>query len=242
MPAPALRPMPLVARRWATTQSMTPQENIALLNAQRLHRPNSPHFTIYQPQVSVRLRGRCSYAVRARGCHRKGSTSLGGESPKGASRTAVREETDDDISGSGDQEEAEICALSGRGGPSRVARPVVPAHMPTDPLRSCNRLISSAVLTPDHMAPVHREPSHRRRSLRHALRRIAGVPPPPRLPRHRLRAPHRLCRVHAYLGQGLGQVHLCRAVHFPLVQRHQAFGLGHRIRCVCPHGRPGRRS
>lgn len=43
------------------------------MNAQRLHRPNSPHFTIYQPQVSVRLRGRCSYAVRARGCHRKGA-------------------------------------------------------------------------------------------------------------------------------------------------------------------------
>ena len=240
MPAPALRPMPLVARRWATTQSMTPQENIALLNAQRLHRPNSPHFTIYQPQVSVRLRGRCSYAVRARGCHRKGALHWEESHLKKPQGSCARRDREKEISAFGDREGAEIYALDGRGGSSRVARPVVPAHMPTDPLRSCNRLISSAVLTPDHMAPVHREPSHRRRSLRHALRRIAGVPPPPRLPRHRLRAPHRLCRVHAYLGQGLGQVHLCRAVHFPLVQRHQASGLGHRIRCVCPHSRPGR--
>jgi len=62
IPAPALRPMPLmVARRWATTQSMTPQENIALLNSQRLNRPNSPHFTIYQPQVShAWVYGRCA--------------------------------------------------------------------------------------------------------------------------------------------------------------------------------------
>ena len=50
--APAMRPLPMVARRWATTQSLTPKENVALLNAQRLQRPNSPHFTIYQPQVS----------------------------------------------------------------------------------------------------------------------------------------------------------------------------------------------
>ena len=42
----------MVARRWATTQSLTPKENVALLNAQRLQRPNSPHMTIYQPQVS----------------------------------------------------------------------------------------------------------------------------------------------------------------------------------------------
>jgi len=50
--APAMRPLPMVARRWATTQSLTPKENVALLNAQRLQRPNSPHMTIYQPQVS----------------------------------------------------------------------------------------------------------------------------------------------------------------------------------------------
>lgn len=67
MPAPALRPMPLVARRWATTQSMTPQENIALLNAQRLHRPNSPHFTIYQPQVSCALGGSTGRGIRRHG-------------------------------------------------------------------------------------------------------------------------------------------------------------------------------
>lgn len=68
IPAPALRSCMLKstypilapsAKRWASSSSgvtpttkMTPQENIALLNAQRLHRPNSPHLSIYQPQVS----------------------------------------------------------------------------------------------------------------------------------------------------------------------------------------------
>jgi succinate dehydrogenase (ubiquinone) cytochrome b560 subunit len=33
------------------TESLTPQENLALLNAQRTVRPNSPHLSIYQPQV-----------------------------------------------------------------------------------------------------------------------------------------------------------------------------------------------
>lgn len=40
-----------VARAPSTT-SMSPSENIALLNEQRLKRPNSPHLAIYQPQVS----------------------------------------------------------------------------------------------------------------------------------------------------------------------------------------------
>jgi succinate dehydrogenase (ubiquinone) cytochrome b560 subunit len=40
-----------VATRVPTTP-MTPDENLALLNAQRLRRPSSPHFTIYQPQYT----------------------------------------------------------------------------------------------------------------------------------------------------------------------------------------------
>lgn len=38
-------------RRSIQTESLTPQENLALLNSQRTVRPNSPHLTIYQPQV-----------------------------------------------------------------------------------------------------------------------------------------------------------------------------------------------
>jgi hypothetical protein len=40
-------------RRSIQTESLTPQENLALLNSQRTVRPNSPHLTIYQPQVRV---------------------------------------------------------------------------------------------------------------------------------------------------------------------------------------------
>ena len=36
----------------ASTQSLTPQENITLLNSQREKRPSSPHFTIYKPQLT----------------------------------------------------------------------------------------------------------------------------------------------------------------------------------------------
>ncbi|KAK1924290.1 hypothetical protein DB88DRAFT_489711 [Papiliotrema laurentii] len=71
--APTLRPLPLVARRWATTQTITEQENIALLNAQRLRRPNSPHFTIYQPQVTWLL----SIANRVTGSFLSGALYLG---------------------------------------------------------------------------------------------------------------------------------------------------------------------
>lgn len=34
------------------THSMTPTESITHLNVQRAARPNSPHFTIYQPQIT----------------------------------------------------------------------------------------------------------------------------------------------------------------------------------------------
>jgi hypothetical protein len=34
------------------------------------------------------------------------------------------------------------------------------------------------------------------------------------------------------LAEGLSEAALRRAVHFPLLQWHQAFGLGHRIRCA----------
>lgn len=42
------------SRRLASSQttSVTAAESVAILNAQREKRPNSPHFTIYQPQVS----------------------------------------------------------------------------------------------------------------------------------------------------------------------------------------------
>ncbi|KAH8086848.1 cytochrome b subunit of succinate dehydrogenase, Sdh3p [Filobasidium floriforme] len=57
--APALRSTGLFApalfrqaRRSIQTESLTPQENLALLNAQRTVRPNSPHLTIYQPQLT----------------------------------------------------------------------------------------------------------------------------------------------------------------------------------------------
>jgi len=40
------------SRRFAAMTSITPPENMALLNSQREKRPQSPHLTIYQPQVS----------------------------------------------------------------------------------------------------------------------------------------------------------------------------------------------
>jgi hypothetical protein len=44
--------------RFIQTQHLTTKDNLALLNEQRLKRPNSPHLTIYQPQVrtSARIR------------------------------------------------------------------------------------------------------------------------------------------------------------------------------------------
>ena len=35
-----------------STQSTSPQEALSILNAQRMRRPSSPHFTIYEPQLS----------------------------------------------------------------------------------------------------------------------------------------------------------------------------------------------
>jgi len=34
------------------TQSLPPSASQEILNAQRLKRPSSPHFTIYQPQLT----------------------------------------------------------------------------------------------------------------------------------------------------------------------------------------------
>ena len=44
----------LTARRFAATTSITPPDNMAILNEQRKSRPQSPHLTIYQPQVRSR--------------------------------------------------------------------------------------------------------------------------------------------------------------------------------------------
>ncbi|EEB08749.1 succinate dehydrogenase cytochrome b subunit [Schizosaccharomyces japonicus yFS275] len=41
-----------VFRRGISIQPMTPQENAEELAQQRVHRPNSPHLTIYQPQLT----------------------------------------------------------------------------------------------------------------------------------------------------------------------------------------------
>jgi len=40
------------SRRTIQTESITPDTELELLNKQRLNRPSSPHFTIYQPQVT----------------------------------------------------------------------------------------------------------------------------------------------------------------------------------------------
>ncbi|KAI0636317.1 succinate dehydrogenase cytochrome b560 subunit [Trametes polyzona] len=42
----------LIARRTIQTESITPQAEQKILNEQRLRRPSSPHFTIYQPQLT----------------------------------------------------------------------------------------------------------------------------------------------------------------------------------------------
>jgi succinate dehydrogenase (ubiquinone) cytochrome b560 subunit len=38
--------------RTVKTQSLSPEASQEILNAQRLKRPSSPHFTIYQPQLT----------------------------------------------------------------------------------------------------------------------------------------------------------------------------------------------
>ncbi|KAK7043887.1 cytochrome b subunit of succinate dehydrogenase, Sdh3p [Paramarasmius palmivorus] len=41
-----------ISKRAVQTQSLKPDAAIEILNKQRLHRPSSPHFTIYQPQLT----------------------------------------------------------------------------------------------------------------------------------------------------------------------------------------------
>ncbi|KAF9072542.1 SDHC, cytochrome b subunit of succinate dehydrogenase [Rhodocollybia butyracea] len=41
-----------IARRSVQTQSLKPEDGTTILNNQRLLRPSSPHFTIYQPQLT----------------------------------------------------------------------------------------------------------------------------------------------------------------------------------------------
>ncbi|KIJ62937.1 hypothetical protein HYDPIDRAFT_176335 [Hydnomerulius pinastri MD-312] len=41
-----------ITRRGVQTQSLPPAASDEILNAQRLKRPSSPHFTIYQPQIT----------------------------------------------------------------------------------------------------------------------------------------------------------------------------------------------
>lgn len=38
--------------RTVQTQSLPPSASIEILNSQRINRPSSPHFTIYQPQLT----------------------------------------------------------------------------------------------------------------------------------------------------------------------------------------------
>jgi len=42
----------ITAKRFVQTESITPAAEQDILNSQRLKRPSSPHFTIYQPQLS----------------------------------------------------------------------------------------------------------------------------------------------------------------------------------------------
>ncbi|KAF8274092.1 succinate dehydrogenase cytochrome b560 subunit [Lactarius quietus] len=41
-----------IHRRTVQTQSLKPEDGTVILNTQRLARPSSPHFTIYQPQLT----------------------------------------------------------------------------------------------------------------------------------------------------------------------------------------------
>ncbi|KAI0328288.1 succinate dehydrogenase cytochrome b560 subunit [Cubamyces sp. BRFM 1775] len=42
----------LIAKRFVQTESLPPSAEQQILNQQRLRRPSSPHFTIYQPQLT----------------------------------------------------------------------------------------------------------------------------------------------------------------------------------------------
>ncbi|KAJ9118124.1 hypothetical protein QFC22_004025 [Naganishia vaughanmartiniae] len=57
--SPSQRHLLISARslRFIQTEHLTTKENLVLLNEQRLRRPNSPHLTIYQPQLTWYLSG-----------------------------------------------------------------------------------------------------------------------------------------------------------------------------------------
>ncbi|KAF9525806.1 succinate dehydrogenase cytochrome b560 subunit [Crepidotus variabilis] len=42
----------IAGKRFIQVESLRPAQNIEILNSQRLKRPSSPHFTIYQPQLT----------------------------------------------------------------------------------------------------------------------------------------------------------------------------------------------
>ncbi|KAH9948589.1 succinate dehydrogenase cytochrome b560 subunit [Amylocystis lapponica] len=42
----------VLSKRAIQTESLPPSSSVEILNAQRLKRPSSPHFTIYQPQLT----------------------------------------------------------------------------------------------------------------------------------------------------------------------------------------------
>jgi len=42
----------VVSKRGVQTESLPPSASLEILNKQRLNRPSSPHFTIYQPQLT----------------------------------------------------------------------------------------------------------------------------------------------------------------------------------------------
>jgi len=42
----------IVGKRFVQIQSLPPSASTEILNKQRIHRPSSPHFTIYQPQLT----------------------------------------------------------------------------------------------------------------------------------------------------------------------------------------------
>ncbi|KAJ4482253.1 SDHC, cytochrome b subunit of succinate dehydrogenase [Lentinula aciculospora] len=41
-----------LTKRFVQTQSLKPEDGTTILNTQRLQRPSSPHFTIYEPQLT----------------------------------------------------------------------------------------------------------------------------------------------------------------------------------------------
>ncbi|TCD63935.1 cytochrome b subunit of succinate dehydrogenase, Sdh3p [Steccherinum ochraceum] len=50
--APRFAARSALVKRSIQTQSLPPSAAVEILNKQRLHRPSSPHYTIYQPQLT----------------------------------------------------------------------------------------------------------------------------------------------------------------------------------------------